>query len=246
MDLHKPKMIRNWREFLKEYAIIVIGVLTALFAEQAVQSFEWHQKIDAAVADMNNELGLGDGPEAYQRLAIHDCVATQLSAIRSSIEQGDRSQSRTLIDRLWVPNRTWDSLARDAATASDISAHMPHQRMLQYRIAYEMVPDMQRLAEKELVDLGHLRALPSTGGPLDTDEKLAELDATQALSIDNDTFARESRFLLLRIQLMHIGLDRNFVGSDVREAQAHYGGCVTAPHLTPIKQGQPLGSTILD
>jgi len=40
---------------------------------------------------------------------------------------------------------------------------MPHQRMLQYRIAYEMVPDIQRLAEKESVDLGHLRALPASG-----------------------------------------------------------------------------------
>jgi hypothetical protein len=31
MDIHKPKPIHNWREFLKEYAIIVLGVLTALF-----------------------------------------------------------------------------------------------------------------------------------------------------------------------------------------------------------------------
>ena len=37
MDVHKPKPIRNWREFLKEYAIIVIGVLTALAAEQAAE-----------------------------------------------------------------------------------------------------------------------------------------------------------------------------------------------------------------
>ena len=37
--------IRNWREFLKEYAIIVIGVLTALLAEQAVQSIEWQHKV---------------------------------------------------------------------------------------------------------------------------------------------------------------------------------------------------------
>lgn len=56
MDVHKPKLVHNWREFLKEYAIIVVGVLTALFAEQAVQSIEWHHKVDAAIADMNNEL----------------------------------------------------------------------------------------------------------------------------------------------------------------------------------------------
>lgn len=232
MDVHKPKLIRNWREFLKEYAIIVIGVLTALFAEQAVQSFEWHQKIDAVVADMNNELSAGDGPQAYSRIAIHDCVTSRLEGLRASIERGARAESRNLIANFWLPNRTWDSLARDAATASDVSAHMPHDRMLQYRIAYEMVPDMQRLAEKELADLGHLRALPATGGPIETHEKLAELDAIEALKLDNATFTRELRFLLFRIRTMHIGLDRTFVERNIRAARAHYDSCITSPRLS--------------
>ena len=30
MDIHKPKPWHGFREFLKEYAIIVVGVLTAL------------------------------------------------------------------------------------------------------------------------------------------------------------------------------------------------------------------------
>lgn len=246
MEMHKPKLVENWRELLKEWGIIVLGVLTALLAEQAVQSVEWHHKVDAAVADMNNELSSGDGPEAYQRLAVHDCVSRELSAIQTSINDGDRLRSRILIQTLWVPNRTWDSLAREAANASDVAGHMPHLRMLQYRIAYEVVLPLQQVAEKELVDLGHLRALPSTGGPLATDEKLAELDAIQALVIDNDTFARESRFLLLRMRLMHLGLDRNFVHSDIREARAHYGDCLSGPRLPPEISGKPLGSTILD
>jgi hypothetical protein len=37
MDIHKPKPWHGFREFLKEYLIIVIGVLTALGAEQAVE-----------------------------------------------------------------------------------------------------------------------------------------------------------------------------------------------------------------
>lgn len=245
MEVHKPKLVANWRELLKEWGIIVLGVLTALLAEQAVQSIDWRHKVQAAIADMNNELSSGDGPQAYQRLAIHDCVATQLTAIQAAVEEGDRSRSRHLIEALWMPNRTWDSLAREAATASDVAAHMPHQRMLEYRIAYEMVPPMQQLAEKELGDLGHLRALPSKGGPLATDEKLPALDAIQALIIDNETFARESRFLLIRMRVMHLGLDRNFVDSNIREARAHYGGCVTAPYLPPFTPGQPLPQTIL-
>src|SRR3954469_1534444 len=37
MDIHKPKPWHGVREFLKEYAIIVVGVLTALAAEQGVE-----------------------------------------------------------------------------------------------------------------------------------------------------------------------------------------------------------------
>lgn len=132
-----------------------------------------------------------------------------------------------------MPNRTWDSLARDAANTADVAAHMPHEQMFQYRIAYEMVPDMQRLAEKELADLGNLRALPASGGPLTTDEKLSETQAIEALKLDNDTFARESTFVLLRLRLMGIGLTRSFVEHHIRAAYAHYGACVTAPHLPP-------------
>jgi len=36
MEIHKPKPIHNWREFLKEVGIIVLGVGIALAAEQAV------------------------------------------------------------------------------------------------------------------------------------------------------------------------------------------------------------------
>ena len=242
MHFHVPKPLHNWRELIGEVAIIVLGVLIALGAEQAVQSVEWRHKVSATVADMNNELGSGDGPEAYERVALHDCVGTHLDSLRASVEQGDRAKSRKLIDQLWLPNRTWDSLARDAANTADVAAHMPHERMLQYRIAYEMVPDMQRLAEKELADLGHLRALPASGGQLTSDEKLSEIAAIEAIRLDNDTFARESRFLLLRMKMMDLRLSRRFVEHHVRAAHEHYGDCINSPRLVPSSSGQ----TILD
>lgn len=242
MHFHLPKPLHGWRAFVGEVAIIVLGVLIALGAEQAVQSMEWRAKVGAAVADMDNELGSGDGPEAYERAAIHDCVATRLEGLRATVERGDRAASRKLIEQFWLPNRTWDSLARDAANTADIAAHMPHQRMLQYRIAYEMVPDMQRLAEKELGDLGRLRGLPASGGEITADEKLSEIGAIEAIKLDNDTFARESRFLLLRLKMMEIRLARRFVEHHIRAAHAHYGDCVAPPALHSDGSGQ----TVID
>ena len=103
--------------------------------------------------------------------------------------------------------------------------------MLQYRIAYEMVPDMQRLSDKELADLGHLRALPASGGSIETSERLAEIDAIESLQVDNDAMTREARFVLIRLGMMNLRLDRFFVESNVAKARAQYGNCVTSPNL---------------
>lgn len=229
MHVHKPKLLHNWRDLLKEWGIIVLGVLTALLAEQAVQSFEWHRKVDAAIADMDNELTRGNGPQAYTRLAMHDCIAARLDQMRGAVERGDRAESRKLIGSFWLPKRTWDSLARESATASDIASHMPHDRMFQYRIAYEMVPDLQRLADKELTDLGDLRALPAAGDAIETAEKLAALQAIESLKLDNDATERESRFLLSRMGLMGLSLNSAFVVRNMQEPRQHFGSCLKSP-----------------
>lgn len=227
MDVHKPKLVQNWSELLKEWGIIVLGVLTALLAEQAVQSIDWRHKVEAAIADMDNELGSGDGPQAYARLAMHDCVAARLTDLRSAVERGDRSRSIALISAIWLPGRTYDSLAREAANASDVASHMPHARMLQYRITYEVVPEMDRLSDRELVDLSRLRALPATGGTLETSERLAATGAIEALRVDNDEISREARFLLRHMRLNNLKLDTAFVIQNIKEAQPHYSACLT-------------------
>ncbi|HVZ27710.1 MAG TPA: hypothetical protein VG798_03560 [Rhizomicrobium sp.] len=37
MDLHKPRAWHGWRDFLKEFGTIVLGVSVALGAEQAME-----------------------------------------------------------------------------------------------------------------------------------------------------------------------------------------------------------------
>jgi hypothetical protein len=226
MRREKSKLFNDWREFFREFIIIVLGVLTALVAQSAVEELGWRQKVAAALADMDNELSLGDGPQAYVRLAIGNCVTSRLDAIRGAVERGDRTQSRSLIEGLWLPRRTYDYLAREAATASDVASHMPADRMLQYRIAYEVVPNMNQLAEKELSDFGHLSALPRSGGPLETPEKLATNDAIEALRADNDEMTREARFLLSHLKKIGLGLDRASVQRNFRGTPAQYGGCI--------------------
>jgi hypothetical protein len=108
---------------------------------------------------------------------------------------------------------------------------MPHQRMLGYRIAYEVVPDMQRIADKELADLGHLRALPRSGGAIETAEKLQEIDAVEALRLDNDAIAREARFTLAHVETLNLNLNPVFVRRDMLEASTNLGNCLSTPRV---------------
>src|SRR4051812_29711919 len=92
MEIHKPKPIHNWREFLKEYAIIVIGVLTALAAEQAAEAVHWHYRVKDAMEAVRLELRDDDGPQAYTRAAAWVCLDRQLDTIQAAIE-GEHSHA---------------------------------------------------------------------------------------------------------------------------------------------------------
>ena len=99
MDIHLPKVPHGWRELAKEIAIIVVGVLIALFAEQIVQGWEWRNKVSVAKASMRHELLWDDGPQVYQRAAMHPCVVAQLDRIRkAAVGSGTRREIAGLID----------------------------------------------------------------------------------------------------------------------------------------------------
>ena len=68
MDIHKPKPWQGWPEFLKEIGTIVIGVLIALGAEQAVEWLHWRHEVgvarEAIRFDMKRILGWGGESDA--------------------------------------------------------------------------------------------------------------------------------------------------------------------------------------
>ena len=56
MDIHKPKPWQGSRELLKEIGTIVIGVLIALAAEQAVDWLRWRYEIGEARQALGQEI----------------------------------------------------------------------------------------------------------------------------------------------------------------------------------------------
>jgi hypothetical protein len=86
VDIHKPKPWHGVREFLKEYVIIVIGVLTALGAEQGVEWLHWRHLAQRAEAD----LAAGMQPNlinAVMNLAMEPCGEARIVKLAAALQK---------------------------------------------------------------------------------------------------------------------------------------------------------------
>ena len=92
MDIHKPKPWRGVREFLKEYAIIVVGVLTALGAEAVVQNVHEARLSAEARQAVRDELNL-DITNLALRFTRDICVNRRLDEIDALLDRAEAGGS---------------------------------------------------------------------------------------------------------------------------------------------------------
>ena len=121
---------RSWREVATEIAIVFVGVVIALYAQQVVDNWEWRDKVRTAEAAMRREQFFDNGPLVYQRAAMHPCLQQRLDAVSSAVHAGKgREEVAHLISGVQLEFYSFDSLAIESAFASDVAAHMPLNRL---------------------------------------------------------------------------------------------------------------------
>ena len=91
MDIHIPKPIRNWREFLKEIGIIVIGVSIALAGEQAVEKWREHRQYLDSREAMRSELA-GNITRLRTRGEVAPCIANRIAEIGAMLDKAEMHQ----------------------------------------------------------------------------------------------------------------------------------------------------------
>lgn len=229
----KPR--RDWRENAREIVIVVIGVFIALVAQQAVEAWDWYQKVQVADAAMRDELLSDDGPQMVQRLAMHDCIGSVLDRIRAAVE-GDASRAEigALIDRYWVDDRTYDHIALDAAQSANVASHLGQDRFTQFATAYDRMGVLEEINHREASDWAALRAFRRSGGPVSDVEKDRLLGAIEALRHDDMVMWLGSTRKLPWIRKFG-ELDQKRVSGFLADARDHYGACVL-DYATALKQ----------
>ena len=226
MHIHLPKVPNNWREVAIEIAIITVGVLIALFLEEWIQERQWDRKVETAETAMRRELLWDNGPQIYYRAAAHPCAVARLDEIRGAVEDGrSREEISRLISGYWVDFVTYDSLAHQDATASQVAAHMDPDELDDFTLAYAVMPLMDATSRREAVEVARLRSLRRTGGALSQYEEMEVLGAVEALRTSEHQMWDAARWAMPAI--LRLGeLDRGRIDRFMTNARRYYGGCI--------------------
>jgi len=148
MHFHLPKPLHGWRAFIGEVGIIVLGVLIALGAEQAVDDWHWNEKVAVVRKSMLREL-------ANDRARWEEAM-TQAPCASRDIEQLDRWAAgapgaaaprvslRLDATMFWMHSANWN-----LATTSQTLDHFPIEEQLAFATLYDGIAHRQVDIEKE-------------------------------------------------------------------------------------------------
>lgn len=159
MDTHKPRPWHGWRGLLKEYAIIVVGVLTALGAGQVVSKLNERTLAAEARRAIRGELAL-DLAYLRTREETNACIERRLGEIQAVLDSatpdgGFRRPS-------WVGRpQAWgmETLRWDAAAQSGQASTIPADELGSYTRMYTQLRRNTEEMAIEQTDWAKLRVL---------------------------------------------------------------------------------------
>lgn len=136
MHFHLPKPLHGWREFIGEVGIIVLGVLIALGAEQAIDGIHKRSEAREARSEIEAEV-VTDLTRIKQRALNADCVDARLNEMDALIDQAHADgaiRHPSLIGR--PPRYAIETNRWDAASQSGRVSLLPSDWQAQFGFLY--------------------------------------------------------------------------------------------------------------
>jgi hypothetical protein len=207
LDIHKPKPWEGRREFVKEIGTIVIGVLIALGAEQAVEWLHWQEKIHSTELAIRRDLAL-TADVASERVAIRRCLDDRLDVLKARIkDDGERSATALPADASGfpmqfpyiAPSRAWNTQVWDRIMADGTLEHLNPSRARVLNLLYLTVQSAYVANHEEKNEATDLRAVEEKGLELTPDKKVELIQHIDRLRMLNGELSSLSRQILRRI-----------------------------------------------
>ena len=168
MHFHLPKPLHGWREFAGEIAIIVVGVLIALTAEQVVEAVHWHEQVEAGREALRQDF-ITIVANAREREGEDGCIRRRLSEVVALLNASPGVLPS--IGHLGSPPaRPWYPASWDSLVASGVSAHMPREEMLAFSSIASSARTRQESTEQELLEWATIYTIVGPARRLDVGE----------------------------------------------------------------------------
>ena len=235
---------RNWRDFLKEYAIIVIGVLTALAAQQAVEWWQWRSEVAQARQVIATEMALNT-TSAIARLRTQACIERRLDELGRIVDSGSRSGNLPPVGFIATPpRRGWSAGAWDGVLASQVATHFSRQQLASLARLYNIVRLSSNYGPMEAETWSNLGTLTGPGRRLDP---ASEADLRKAISLartQNRALANLSLQMLRNLNTQDLPFDQNDkqVMAAARDASLESGKITAADSSPAFLICQPIGA----
>jgi hypothetical protein len=243
------RTVRHWwqgvdgkttaRLFVFELFVVVAGVLIALSAEQLVSNWHWQGEVRDSDRRISDELRY-NLVNAYERLAINDCLEPRLAELRDELSKGEPmwpgSRARFANDIYHqafppvyrTPNRPWPKDAWETALNGEVLGHFRPERVAQFAALFDEVSGLQRSQSEELdvaASLGDL-AFP---GPMSAAERRANLKLVAKLSALNARIVFQSEVVLNNAADTGLSPDPKYLQESLDQQRRYRGNCVRVP-----------------
>jgi len=183
MHFHLPKPLHGWRALVGEVGIIVVGVLIALAAEQAVESWHWHEKVRSAERSLDFEVNV-QLDNAEGEVALNRCAGPYLDALETAIVRHDSAGIQKLYDAdPPYQARAWRSTAWQSVMSTHVADHMDASAMAQYGFIFNDAEVARDLQKAMVPDFGEAM-LGRLGGAATPDSTALQLAAAERLRSD--------------------------------------------------------------
>lgn len=137
MRLNPP---HGWNAVGWELAIVTLGVLVALGAQQMVESWSWDRKVAAAEETMREEIR-NSLIAAVELDRLKKCTTVQLDELQDALIGGDQDRARRIIGSRSVfgVGRLWADNAFEATLAAQVSDHLGAAKLKSYSETYQLI-----------------------------------------------------------------------------------------------------------
>jgi hypothetical protein len=160
MHFHLPKPLHGWRELVGEIGIIVVGVLIALAAEQAVGWFHGREEVAQLRAALRAELA--DDRARWEHVRAQDrCTEQRLDALASWVARAP-VKAKLVRDPYRIFLWNIHSSAWDLAKTNPAAAQIPLEERLTFASLYGAMENWRQFIDEENANAQLLSGLLST------------------------------------------------------------------------------------